>query len=104
MVSVNKTFYYYLILFATFIFIFSFIPLIYEIIQEKVTSNIPYITLICMFISFFIYLFITISRRYYIHIFLYLVAIICISVIIFLKRYYDGNNINVIEYVDNIKS
>ena len=104
MVSVNKTYYYYLILFATFIFIFSFIPLIFEIIQEKMTLNIPYSTLICMFISFIIYLYITISRQYYIHIFLYLVAIICISVIIFLKRYYDKNNIKIIKYINDKKS
>jgi uncharacterized protein with PQ loop repeat len=91
MISVNKTFYYYLISFAIFMLIFSFIPLVLEIIQKKITSNIPYITLICMLISFLIFLFITISRQYYIHIFLYLIALISISIIIFLKRNYEYN-------------
>jgi len=82
---VDKTIYYYLILFAIFLFAFSFIPLVFQIIQDKITSNIPYITLICMFLSFTIYLFVTISRRYYIHIFFYLISLICVSIIIFLK-------------------
>lgn len=90
MVNIDKSIYYYLILFATFLFSFSFIPLVFEIIQKKITINIPYITLICMFISFIIYLFITINRQYYSHIFFYLIGLICVSLIIFLKRKYDN--------------
>lgn len=90
MVNIDKSIYYYLILFATFLFSFAFIPLVFEIIQQKITINIPYITLICMFISFIIYLFITINRQYYSHIFFYLIGLICVSLIIFLKRKYDN--------------
>ena len=100
MASVNKTFYYYLILLATFLFTFSFIPLVLEIIQQKITSNIPYVTLICMFISFIIYLFITISRQYYIHIFLYLIALISIAIILFFKKKYDTNNVKITKFVE----
>lgn len=88
---INKTIYYYLILFAILLFAFSLIPFVIEIIQQKITSNIPYISLISMLISFLIYLFITIQRRYYYHVFLYLICFICISIIIFLKRKYDKN-------------
>jgi len=93
MALVDKTIYYYLILFATFLFTVSFIPILFEIIQQKITSNIPYISIICMMISFLIYLFITISRQYYFHLFFYSIGLISISIIFFLKRKYDKNNI-----------
>ena len=69
----NKNIYYYLILFATLLITFSLIPIVFEIIEQKITSNIPYVSLICMLISFLIYLFITIHRKYYIHVFFYLI-------------------------------
>ena len=89
MAFIDKTIYYYLILFAIFLFAFSLIPIVFEIIQQKITSNIPYISLISMFLSFIIYLFVTISKQYYIHIFFYLICLICVSIIIFYKRKYD---------------
>ena len=92
---VDKSIYYYLILFATFLFSFSFIPIVFEIIEQKLTSNIPYISLVCMIIAFLIYLFITINRKYYIHIFFYLIGLISVSTILFLKRKYDKNNIQI---------
>ena len=99
MASVNKTIYYYLILFATFLINFSLIPIVFEIIQERITSNIPYVSLICMMIANLIYLFIVISRQYYAHIFFYFVGLISISIIIFLKRDYDKDRVhNIIEY------
>jgi uncharacterized protein with PQ loop repeat len=82
---VDKTIYYYLILFAILLLTFSFIPLVFQIIQDRITSNIPYTTLICMFLSFTIYLFITISRKYYFHIFFYFICLVCISILIYLK-------------------
>jgi hypothetical protein len=93
-IVMNKTIYYYLILLAIFLFSFSLIPIVFEIIERKITINIPYISLIPMLLSIIIYLFITISRQYYIHIFCYVVALICISIILFLKRQYDKNNNN----------
>lgn len=95
---VDKSIYYYLILFATFLFSFSFIPIIFEIIEQKLTSNIPYISLVCMIIAFLIYLFITINRKYYIHIFFYLIGLISVSTILFLKRKYDKNNIQITSF------
>ena len=101
---IDKTIYYYLLLFAIFLFTFSLIPLVFEIIQQKITSNIPYTSLICMFLSFIIYLFVTISRKYYIHIFFYLICLICISIILFLKLNYDKNNYKVYKYMDTYNS
>ena len=101
---IDKTIYYYLLLFAVFLFTFSLIPLVFEIIQQKITSNIPYTTLICMFLSFIIYLFVTISRKYYIHIFFYLISLICISIILFFKKNYDKNNYKVSKYMNTYNS
>jgi len=92
----NTNIYYYLILFATLLITFSLIPIVFEIIEQKVTSNIPYVSLICILISFLIYLFITIHRKYYIHVFFYLTGFISVSMILFLKRRFDENNINII--------
>ena len=92
-IKINKTIYYYFILFAIFLFSFSFIPLVYEIIQQKITSNIPYVSLISLIISYLIFIFITIHREYYTHLFFYLIGLICCITILFLKRSYDQNNI-----------
>jgi hypothetical protein len=89
MVNIDKSIYYYIILFATFLFSFSFIPIVFEVIQQKITLNIPYVSLICLFVSFIIFLFVAISRQYYIHIFIYLIGLISISIILFLKKSYD---------------
>ena len=86
MANADKTVYYYLILFAIFLFSFAFIPLVFEIIQQKITSNIPYITLFCLLIAFLIYLYISIERQYLFHMFLYIVGIFCVIIIIFLKK------------------
>ena len=92
-IKINKTVYYYLILFAIFLFSFSFIPILYEIMQQKITSNIPYISLIFLIISYLIFIFITIQREYYVHLFFYSIGIISIITILFLKKSYDYNNI-----------
>jgi uncharacterized protein with PQ loop repeat len=95
MTLIDKSIYYYLIMFATFLICFSFVPLIFEILQEKITSNIPYATLICFVVALLIYLFITISREYFIHSILYSIALACSIIILFLKRKYDKNNTNI---------
>jgi uncharacterized protein with PQ loop repeat len=102
MALVDKTIYYYLILFATFLFTVSFIPILFEIIQQKITSNIPYISIICMMVSFLIYLFITISRQYYFHLFFYSIGLISVTIIFLLKRKYDNNNITIQKSITNI--
>ena len=99
MIIIDKTIYYYIILFAIFLSSFSLIPLTFEVITQKLTSNIPYSTLICMLLSVLIMLFVTINRKYYMHILLYAICLICLSIILFYKREYDNNNsyINIYE-------
>jgi uncharacterized protein with PQ loop repeat len=92
-IKVNKTIYYYFILFAILLFSFSFIPIVYEVIQQKITSNIPYVSLICLIISYLIFIFITIQRNYFVHLFFYIIGLICLLIILFLKAKYDKNNI-----------
>lgn len=98
MVLVDKTIYYYLILFAIFLFTFALIPLVFEIIQQKITSNIPYITLYCFLIGFLIYLYIAIDRQYLFHMFFYIVGIFSVIIIIFIKN----NHVNSIKKTQTI--
>ena len=93
MVFIQKKVYYYLTIFVTFLFSFSFIPLLFQIIQLRITANIPYITLICILLVLIYNLFISIQKEYYIRIFFYLIALICISIILFLKGKYDNEMI-----------
>ena len=91
MALVTKTVYYYLIMLATLLINFSLIPLVFEIINTKTAFNIPYTTIICIMLAILIYLFIVIERRYYIHIFFYMIGLISLSIILFLKRKYYIN-------------
>jgi uncharacterized protein with PQ loop repeat len=102
MIIIDKTVYYYLILFAILLLSFSFIPLVFEILQQKITSNIPYMSLICILISFLIYLFIAINRNYYMHAFFYLIGLISISIILFLKKEFDSTNTIIKKYEKNV--
>jgi hypothetical protein len=98
---VNKTIYYYLILFAIFLTSFSFIPIIFEVIQQKLISNIPYISIILILLTFLIYTFIAIVKKYYIHLFFYLIGLISISILLYLKIIYNDNNtIEILKYKD----
>jgi len=90
--EVNKSTIYYIIITATFLLNFSFIPLLLEVLQQRNMSSIPYITLICMLISQILLLFVVFYREYYYHIGIYLVGFICISTLLFLKPGYDNKN------------
>jgi uncharacterized protein with PQ loop repeat len=92
--------YYYLIMFATLLFTFSFIPLVFEILQQKITSNIPYISLFSLLIALLIFLFIAIIKSYYIHSIFYCIGLLSIIIIMFLKKSYD-NNTNIKEMTFN---
>jgi uncharacterized protein with PQ loop repeat len=101
MAIVDKTFYYYIILFATFLFTMGFIPILFEILQQKITSNIPYISLIFILLSYLIYLFIAINRKYFFHSIIYLIGIITISTIMFLKKKYGNKNVKINNIIIN---
>lgn len=88
--------YYYLIMFATLLFSFSFIPIVFEVLQQKITSNIPYISLFALLISFLIFLFIGIIKEYYIHTIFYCIGLLSIIILCFLKKTYDIKSIKVL--------
>jgi hypothetical protein len=97
--NIDKKKIYYesnLIVGATFLFNFALIPLLFEVLQQKNMTNIPYLTLICLLISQILLLFIVFYRNYYYHVFIYLIGFICISSLLFLKPKYDSTNIQVI--------
>jgi len=88
--------YYYLIMFATLLFTFSFIPMVFEILQQKITSNIPYISLFSLLISLLIFLFISIIKEYYIHSIFYSIGLLSVIILCFLKKSYDDKSIKVL--------
>jgi hypothetical protein len=94
--------YYNLIILATILSIFSLVPFIYEIIQQKITSNIPYVSLFCISFTFIIFMYISISKGYFLHLFLYTFGLLCIFIIIFFKRKYDSKNIVIHKSIENI--
>jgi len=91
----------YLTLFAIFITNFAFIPLVFEVIQQKFTSNIPYLTIILLICAQIIFLFIVIYKTYYYHVFIYVTGLICLSILLFLKKYYDKKNTKIIKVIKN---
>ena len=97
--NIDKKKIYYesnLIVGAIFLLNFAFVPLLFEVLQQKNMTNIPYLTLICLLISQILLLFIVFYRNYYYHVFIHLVGFICISSLLFLKPKYDSINIQVI--------
>lgn len=90
--EVNKSTIFYIIMAAAFLLNFSFIPLLLEILQQRNMSNIPYITLFCMLLSQILLLFIVFYRKYYYHVFIYLIGFICVGTLLFLKSGYDNKN------------
>ena len=96
--------YYYLIMFATLLFTFSFVPMVFEILQQKITSNIPYISLFSLLIALLIFLFIAIIKSYYIHSIFYSIGLLSVIIICFLKKSYDSKSIKVLVNEDNLIS
>ena len=94
--SVDKSTTYYFIVTAIFLLNFAYIPLLFEVLQQKNTSNIPYLTLICILISQLLLLFIVFYRSYYYHVFIYLVGFVCVAALLFLKPIYQDKNTQII--------
>ena len=91
----------YLLLFANFIMNFALIPLVFEVIQQKFTSNIPYLTIILLMCAQIIFLFVVIYKNYFFHVFIYVTGLICSCIILFLKKYYDKKNTKIIKVIQN---
>ena len=97
---INKTVFYYIILFSNFMLNFSLIPLLFEVNQQRYTENIPYLTILLLLIPQILLLFVVIYKGYYYHIFIYSIGLICTSILLFLKRYYDKRNKNIINVIN----
>ena len=94
--SVDKTTVYYLIVTATFLLNIAFIPLLFEVLQHRNMSNIPYLTLGCILAAQALFLCVVLLRSYYYHVFIYLIGFICVSALLFLKSGMDNQNTQVI--------
>ncbi len=99
----DKTLYYTLLLFANFLIVFSMIPLVYETSLLKMTLNIPFFTLVCLGIAFIIFTFISFIRGYWVHMFIYIIAVICVIILFINKQKYDGKNIILKKEIKEIK-
>lgn len=98
---IDKTIFYYLLLFANFIINFAFIPIVFEVIQQRYTYNIPYVSIILFMIAQIIFLFVVLYKEYYFHVFIYVVGLLCSCILLFLKKYYDKQNTKVINVIKN---
>ncbi len=81
----------YLLLLANIIIVFSLIPLSYEVSIMKMTSNIPYITLISLATAFIIFIFGTAIKKYWFHVFIYFIGLIAVMWMLVNKKEYDAN-------------
>ena len=92
----NGSFYYYILLFATFLITFSFVPLLFEIVKTKIAINIPYSSLLLALFSLSIFMFVSLSKKYYFHLLFYLIGFISLFIVIFLKKSYDKKIQNIL--------
>ncbi len=72
--------YYYLIMIATLLFTFGFVPIVLDGIKLPLTA------LICFLLSFLIYLFISFIKKYYIHSVFYIIGLLAIMTLIFISK------------------
>lgn len=97
----DKTIFYQLILFSNFIINFSLIPLVFEVIQQKYTTNIPYSSILLLLLAQIIFLFVVLYKKYYFLVFIYVTGLICSCILLFLKKYYDKKNTKIIKVIKN---
>ena len=81
------------ILFANFLFCAALIPLIFETIQQKYTSNISYLTLAFLLVAYVILFIISVMRKYLMHCIIYFIGIVCALIMLSLKVNYDKNKV-----------
>lgn len=81
----------YLLLFANMLIVFSFIPLSYEVSIMKMTSNIPLITLLGWAVAFVIFMIATAMKKYWMHVAIYFIGLVCVMWMVVNKKEYDVN-------------
>ena len=67
--------------------IFSYMPLSYCVFMSKNVNNIPYSTLISLFISNILFIFVTLLNGFYYHSLLFIIGGLVISWILYVKKY-----------------
>ena len=72
--------YYYLIMIAILLFTFGFIPIVMDGIK------LPMLSIISFLLSFLIYLFISIIKKYYIHSIFYIIGLLAIITLLFISQ------------------
>ena len=81
----------YLLLLANMLIVFSFIPFAYEVSVMKMTSNIPILSLIGWATAFVIFMIATAMKKYWLHVAIYLIGLICVLWMFVNKNEYDVN-------------
>ncbi len=66
---------------------FSYIPLAYCVYMSKNVNNIPYATLISLFISNIMFILVSLLNGFYYHSILFIIGGIVISWILYMKKY-----------------
>ena len=82
--------YYYSVMIGLFLWVFSYIPLAANVIKNRRTNNLPYITYFLSLIASMIFILICVSKRYYIHFILFLILLLCNIVILYYKTKYNN--------------
>jgi len=78
-------FYYYSVLLTILLQSFAFIPLIAEVYAQGYTSNIPFSTLLMLFLAAMLLLVVAIYRDYYTHVIVFLIYFASIAYLLMLK-------------------
>jgi uncharacterized protein with PQ loop repeat len=78
-------FYYYSVLLTILLQSFAFIPLIAEVYKTGYSANIPFSTLLMLFLAALLLLIVAIYRGYYTHIIIFLVYFASIAYLLMLK-------------------
>ena len=96
----NKSIYYYLIMTSNFLLTISIIMLVYFIYISKITKNISYVPIVLFILSYILIIFVSIQKKYYIHLFIYLLALFPLFFLIYLKIKDDIKDTNKADYRD----
>lgn len=86
----NHNVFYYLIMFSTMLYCFSYVPIVTNLLDDKkLTALFPYSTLLLTLLSSFIMLSISLFKKFFVHFIYFLVLFISASIILFYKLKYE---------------
>ena len=86
----NHNVFYYLIMFSTMLYCFSYVPIVTNLLNDKkLTALFPYSTLLLTLLSSFIMLSISLFKKFFVHFIYFLVLFISLSIILFYKLKYE---------------